>query len=66
MVTLSEMLEEYRHPDLYNASSHFLELDFFFPKLKLAVEYQVFGCHGYFVMPFRDFNITKLWNSYTM
>ena len=35
------MLEEYRHPDLFNSSSSFLELDYFFPKLKLALEFQV-------------------------
>ena len=34
------MLEEYKHPDIL-IGGHPLELDFFFPQLRLAVEYQV-------------------------
>ena len=36
-----EVLEEYRHPDIVTSSGGSLELDFFYPELKIAVEYQV-------------------------
>ena len=35
------MLEEYRHPELITPAGRQLELDFYYPKLNLAVEYQV-------------------------
>ena len=35
------MLEDYRHPDIYLSSGYPLEIDFFFPNLNLAFEYQV-------------------------
>jgi hypothetical protein len=35
-----EMLEDYRHPEIVNASGFPLELDFFFPHINLAFEYQ--------------------------
>lgn len=38
---LVEVLEEYRHPDIVTPSGAPLELDFFYPQLKVAVEYQV-------------------------
>jgi hypothetical protein len=34
------VVEEYRHPDIVSGG-HPLELDFFYPQLKIAVEYQV-------------------------
>jgi ATP-dependent DNA ligase len=37
----SEVFEEYRHPDIATPNGNNLELDFFFPQLKLAIEYQV-------------------------
>jgi hypothetical protein len=33
-------LEEYRHPELISVTGRQLELDFFYPKLNVAVEYQ--------------------------
>jgi hypothetical protein len=39
--TFLEALEEYRHPDILTSSGYPLELDLFYPKLKIAVEYQV-------------------------
>jgi hypothetical protein len=36
-----EILEDYRHPDIITDGKR-LELDLFYPQLKLAVEYQVF------------------------
>jgi hypothetical protein len=33
-------LEEYKHPDIITASGRPLELDFFFPHINLAFEYQ--------------------------
>ena len=36
-----EVLEDYRHPDIV-ISSFALELDFFYPKLNIAFEFQVF------------------------
>jgi hypothetical protein len=41
MLTYIEILEEYRHPDIEMDSRQFLALDFFYPKYKLAFEYQV-------------------------
>jgi hypothetical protein len=38
---LVEVLEEYRHPQIVSAAGHFLELDFFYPKLNIAFEFQV-------------------------
>jgi ATP-dependent DNA ligase len=35
------VFEEYRHPDMISPSGHAYELDFFFPQLNIAVEYQV-------------------------
>lgn len=35
------MLEEFRHPDIVVSSGIPLELDYYFPKLHLAIEYQV-------------------------
>jgi hypothetical protein len=34
------LLEEYRHPDIVTAIGHPLELDYFFPNLNLAAEFQ--------------------------
>ena len=36
-----ELLEDYRHPDI-KTSGNSLELDLFFPQLKIAFEYQAF------------------------
>jgi hypothetical protein len=36
-----EVLEEYKHPDLISTSGRNLELDFFYPQFKLAIEFQV-------------------------
>jgi hypothetical protein len=36
-----EVLEEYKHPDITTNSGYPLELDFFYPQLNIAVEYQV-------------------------
>jgi hypothetical protein len=36
-----DVLEEYRHPDILTSTGHPLELDFFYPRLNLAIEYQV-------------------------
>ena len=36
-----EVLEDYKHPDLSSSSGYPLELDFFYPKINLAFEYQV-------------------------
>lgn len=36
-----EVLEEYRHPDIVTSSGAPLEFDLFYPKLNLAIEYQV-------------------------
>ena len=41
MFPKQEMLEEYKHPDIVSASGQFFELDYFFPHLNLAIEYQV-------------------------
>lgn len=35
------ILEEYKHPDIVNPVGYNIELDFFYPKLNLAIEYQV-------------------------
>jgi hypothetical protein len=37
-----EVFEEYKHPDIVSPMGHKLELDYFYPHLKLALEYQVF------------------------
>ena len=36
-----EFFEEYRDPDISSSSGKPLELDFFYPQLKLALEFQV-------------------------
>jgi hypothetical protein len=36
-----DLLEEFRHPENVSLSGHLLELDFFYPKLNIAVEFQV-------------------------
>ena len=41
------MLEEYRHPELESSIAR--ELDFYFPRLNLAVEYQV-TYHFYLIL----------------
>ena len=44
-----EMLEEFKHPDIVSPNGKFIELDFFFPGMNLAVEYQVnpqLCCHS--------------------
>jgi hypothetical protein len=38
---LLEVLEEYRHPDIAALTGNPLELDFFYPRLNIAFEYQV-------------------------
>jgi hypothetical protein len=40
--TIAELLQEFRHPDIVNISGRNLEIDFFYPKFNLAIEYQVF------------------------
>jgi hypothetical protein len=35
------VLEEYRHPDIVAQAAIPLELDFFYPRLNIAFEYQV-------------------------
>jgi hypothetical protein len=35
------VLEDYRHPDIVTSPGNPLELDFFYPQLNIAVEYQV-------------------------
>ena len=35
-----EVFEEYRHPDIMSTSGYPLELDFFYPQINIAVEYQ--------------------------
>jgi hypothetical protein len=40
MFPFEEVLEEYRHPDIL-VSNYPLELDFYYPKLNLALESQV-------------------------
>ena len=42
LINKLEILEDYRPSDLESAEGRFLELDFFYPKFKLAVEYQVY------------------------
>jgi hypothetical protein len=37
----TEVLEEYKHPDITVTSGRTLELDFFYPQLNLAIELQV-------------------------
>jgi hypothetical protein len=39
-----EVFEEYKHPDIVSHSGIPLELDFFYPKLNIAFEYQVLRC----------------------
>lgn len=41
LIEFLEVLEEYRHPDIVAPSGIPLQLDFFYPRLKLAFEYQV-------------------------
>jgi hypothetical protein len=36
-----DVLEDYRHPDITTKGGQHFELDFFYPKLKIAFEYQV-------------------------
>jgi hypothetical protein len=36
-----EIIEEYKHPKIISNKGHNLELDFYFPRLNLAFEYQV-------------------------
>jgi hypothetical protein len=36
-----EVFEEFRHPEILSSSGNPVELDYFYPKLKLAIEYQV-------------------------
>jgi hypothetical protein len=36
-----DVLEEYRHPDIVTSKGRHLELDLFYPQLKIAFEYQV-------------------------
>ena len=38
---MQEFVEDYKHPDIVTSSGYPLELDFFFPQLNLAFEYQV-------------------------
>jgi hypothetical protein len=38
---ISEVVEEYRHPDLITPSGDAFELDLYYPEFKLAVEFQV-------------------------
>jgi hypothetical protein len=35
------VLEEYKHPDLLVSTGYPLELDFFYPQINVAIEYQV-------------------------
>jgi hypothetical protein len=57
-----EVLQEYRHPDLKSTSGFPLELDFFFPKYNLAIEYQVLiSC---FFLTKRVNNITEILPSF--
>ena len=36
-----EVVEDYRHPEIVMSSGYPLEIDYFFPNLNLAFEYQV-------------------------
>jgi hypothetical protein len=36
-----EVLEEYKHPDLTTPGGYPVELDFYYPQIKIAVEYHV-------------------------
>jgi hypothetical protein len=46
-----DVFEEYKHPDIQSAQGGPLELDYFYPQLKLAVEYQVSLRYGKFSVP---------------
>ena len=37
----TEVFEDYRHPDIVFPSGFPVELDFFYPRLNIAIEYQV-------------------------
>jgi hypothetical protein len=42
IILFTEILDEYKHPDIVSPSGRNLELDFFYPRLNIAFEYQVF------------------------
>jgi hypothetical protein len=55
-----EVLEEYRHPDIVSQTGNLLELDYFYPKLNLAVEYQVTVTNKYGKFIFRGHSIIDM------
>jgi hypothetical protein len=56
-----DVFEEYNHPDLVSSNGYILELDFFYPKLNMALEYQVFNSSDVLLNSKRGHNIIELW-----
>jgi hypothetical protein len=55
-----EFFEEYKHPDVISPSGYPLEFDYFYPKLNIAIEYQV---KKYFLVFFSFFKGQQHYNN---